>query len=94
MPEPTDVIMPILQRIQADVAGVKKDIADVKGDVQRVDGKVDGVSSQVAALSSRMDTFETYFTYTLGLTQRHAIDIKQIRSEIAAINSRLPENPR
>lgn len=87
MPEPTDAIMPILQRIQAD-------IADVKKDVQRVDGKVDGVSGQVAALSKRIDAFEDYFIYTMGLTQQNTADIKRMRSEIDAINSRLAANPR
>jgi septal ring factor EnvC (AmiA/AmiB activator) len=89
MPEPTDAIMPILQRIQAD-------IADVKKDVQRVDGKVDGVSGQVAALAERMDAFEDYFTFTMGLTQRNTADIKRMRSQIAAIDARLsgPDSPR
>jgi peptidoglycan hydrolase CwlO-like protein len=89
MPEPTDGILPILQRIQAD-------IADVKKDVQRVDGKVDRLSGQVGAVSERMDAFEDYFTFTMGLTQQNTADIKRMRSEIAAIKSGLngPEGPR
>lgn len=85
MPEPTDAILPILQRIQAD-------IADVKKDVQRVDGKVDRLSGQVTGISERMDAFEDYFTYTMGLTQQNTADIKRMRSEIAAIKS--PEGKR
>jgi hypothetical protein len=51
MPEPIDGILPILQRIQAD-------IAEARREVQRVDGKVDAVSVDVKAISERMDAFE------------------------------------
>jgi hypothetical protein len=47
-------------------------------------------------MSEHMDAFEDYFTYTMGLTQQNTADIKPMRSEIAAIKSRLngPEGPR
>jgi peptidoglycan hydrolase CwlO-like protein len=81
MPEPTDANLPILQRIQADI--------------QRVDGKVEKLSGQMAGMSERMDAFEDYFTFTMGLTQQNTADIKRMRSEIAAIKSGLngPEGP-
>lgn len=74
MPETIDAIMPILQRIQVDVADLKRDV-----------GKV---AIKVDALDERMDAFEDYFTYTMGLTQRNQADIKRIRAEIAAIKAR------
>jgi len=81
MPEPTDLIMPVLQRIQAD-------IADVKKDVQKVDGKVDALSIDVRAISGRMDAFEGYFTYTMGLTQQNKADIARVSSELKALKNR------
>jgi len=86
MPEPTDAILPILQRIQADIGDTKRELG----------GKIDTLSKGVAAISERMDSFEDYFTYTMGLTQQNTADIKRMRSEIAAIKSRLngPEGPR
>jgi hypothetical protein len=40
-------------------------------------------------LTDRMDAFEDYFTYTMGLTQQHTLDIRRLRTEIAAIKARL-----
>ena len=34
MSEITDVVLPILQKIQADIAGLKSDVSDLKGDTQ------------------------------------------------------------
>ena len=87
MPLPADAIMPILQRIQADVAEVKRDVVGLKHDVA-------GLGSKIDRLTDRMDGFEGYFTYTMGLTLQNTADIKRMRSEIDATNSRLPENPR
>jgi hypothetical protein len=60
MAEPIDGILPILQRIQADIAEARKD-------VQRVDGKVDAVAVDVKAISGRMDAFEDYFNLHDGI---------------------------
>ncbi len=86
MPEPIDVIVPILQRIQADLADVRRDLG----------GRIDSLTGKVNDISERMDAFEDYFTYTMGLTQQNKADIKRMRSEIAAIKARLngPEGQR
>ncbi len=55
MSEVTDVILPILQRIQADISDLKR--------------KVDLLTERMDRMTERMDTFEDYFTYTMGLTQ-------------------------
>ena len=78
MPEPIDAILPILPRIQADLADVRRDLG----------GKIDGLSTKVDDLIERMDGFEDYITYTMGLTQQNNADIKRMRSEIAAIKTR------
>jgi septal ring factor EnvC (AmiA/AmiB activator) len=78
MPDPIDAIMPILQRIQSELAEVRKD-------VQRVDRKVDAVSTDVKDISERMDAFEDYFTYTMGLTQQNKSDIARLSKELKAL---------
>jgi hypothetical protein len=77
MSEVTDIILPILQRIQADI-----------GDLKR---KVDLLTERMDHMTERMDAFEDYFTYTMGLTQQNTLDIKRLRTEIAAIKGRLDE---
>lgn len=82
MSEVTDLILPILKGIQSDIAELKRDIGSLKTDF--------------GELTHRMDSFEDYFTYTMGLTQQNKADIKRMRSEIAAIKARLngPEGQR
>jgi hypothetical protein len=84
--EVSDIIVPILQRIQADVGEVKRDLPDTKHDL----------AAKIDAVTARMDAFEDYFTYTMGVTQQNKADIHRIRTEIAAIRSRLngPERDR
>jgi hypothetical protein len=79
MSEVTDIVVPILQRIQADLSELKRDLSETK---QGLGGKID-------VLTERMDTFEDYFTYTMGLTEQNKADIRRMRIEIAAIKSRL-----
>jgi len=83
MPEPIDAILPILQRIQADVADVKRDLG----------GKIDAVSHKVEAIAERMDAFEDYFTYTMGLTQQNKADIARVSSEFKALKATIAARP-
>jgi hypothetical protein len=93
MPEPIDIIVPILQKIQADIADVKRDLG---GKIDGLGARMDGLTGRMDGLTDRMDAFEAYFTHTMGLTQQNIADIKRIRADIAAINIRLngPEAPR
>ena len=75
MSEVTDLVLPILRGSQADLADLKRDVGMLKTDF--------------AGLTERMDSFEDYFTCTMGLTQKNQADIKRMRSEIAAIKARL-----
>jgi len=75
MSEVTDIVVPILQRLQADL-----------GDIKR---QIEALTDRMDALSDRMDAFEDYFTYTMGLTQQHTLDIRRLRTEIATIKARL-----
>jgi hypothetical protein len=75
MAKPEDAVMPILRNIQ-------KDLADLKKSIGRVESKVD-------ANATRMDAFEGYFTYTMGLTSRGQQDIKKLQGEVRAITEPL-----
>jgi hypothetical protein len=82
MPKPTDAIMPILQRIQSGIAGLKKDI-------QKFDRKIDNVAADMKGVSGRMDAFEDYFTYTMGMTERVKADIGRLGSQFRAMQARI-----
>jgi hypothetical protein len=74
MSDITDIIVPILQRIQADVSEIKRDILVL--------------GTKIDALTVRMDAFEDYFTYTMGVTQQNKADIQPIRTDIAALKAK------
>lgn len=75
MAEPTDVIVPILQRIQGDVAEVRRDVAEVKR-AQEEHGE-------------KLDAIEGYLTYQLGITSRHDADVEALKEQIAEVKRRL-----
>lgn len=75
MAKPQDAVVPILRNIQNEIAELKKT-------VQRIESKVD-------ANGVRMDAFEGYFTYTMGLTSRSQQDIKKLQGEVRAIQEQL-----
>ncbi len=68
MSEVTDLIMPVLRKIQSDVSDLRAEMTEMRGDVR--------------GIFERMDAFEGYFTYTMGLTSRNSADIETIREEI------------
>ncbi len=79
MPEPTDVIAPILQRIQGDIAETKRDLGR----------KIDEANATLAHHGGKLDSIEGYVTYGLGLTSRNIADIESLKAEIVAIKKRM-----
>ena len=57
MVEPTDAIMPILQRIQADIATLTRKI-EAQGEI-------------LAQHSEKLSAIEGYLTYQLGISPHH-----------------------
>jgi hypothetical protein len=55
MPGPIDIIVPILQKIQADVADIRRDVQRVDGKVDKLSARVDGLSDRIDGLSGRVD---------------------------------------
>lgn len=75
MPRPTDILVPMMQRIQAD-------IAEMKRDMKSLDGRMGRMESSFEALTP-------FITYTVGLHTQDKLDIERHDEEIAAIKRRL-----
>ena len=75
MSEPLDVIVPILQRIQADLTDVRKDISVLRLDVEIV--------------KDDMQLVKGYVTYSMGVSAQHRADIENIQKEILDLRVRL-----
>jgi len=75
MSEVTDLVMPVLQRIQADLADVKRDLDEVK----RVQ----------AEHTEKFEEIEIYLAYATGLASQNKADVRSVKSEIRTIKQRL-----
>jgi hypothetical protein len=75
MPEPIDVIIPILQRIQTDIAALSR--------------KVDAQSDRLEQHTAKLDAIEGYLTYQLGITSRTIADVENLKSDILGIKKRV-----
>jgi hypothetical protein len=82
MAESTDVILPILQRIQSDVADLKRDVADLKRDVA-------DLRQGMADVNTKLGEMNGYLSFNLGITSRHTFEIDAIRKEGEAVKRRL-----
>jgi hypothetical protein len=72
MPEPTHAVLPILRRIQGDVAPARRELGR----------KIDKNSETLAHHTERLDSIEGYLTYELGLSTRARADIQAIQAEM------------
>jgi hypothetical protein len=75
MAEPTDAIVPILQRIQTDVAETKRELARN--------------TAVLTKQGEKLEAIEGYLTYQLGITGRTVADIEALKAEITAIKKRV-----
>jgi hypothetical protein len=75
MAEPTDAIVPILQRIQTDVAETKRELARN--------------TAVLTKQGEKLEAIEGYLTYQLGITGRTVADLEALKTEIAAIKKRV-----
>jgi len=77
--ETEDSVLPILRRIQTDLADLKRETRDGFSELR----------GSIRDLSERMDSFEGYFTYQMGLTSRNQMDIKKIQSDMRTLTARI-----
>ena len=82
MVEPTDGIMPILQRIQGDIAGIRRVQVDHGG-------RLDEIVSVLAHHTGRLNEMNGYISFTLNTVSRHTGENEAFRGELDAIKRRL-----
>ena len=75
MAEPTDAIIPILQRIQADVAETKRELARN--------------TATLTQQGEKLAAIDEHLTYHLGITGRTIADVETLKAEVAAIKKRV-----
>jgi hypothetical protein len=75
MPEPLGAIMPVLQRIQADLADLKRDHT--------------GHRTETFRHSEKLDAIQKYFVYQPGMTTKNGADIERIQEQIKTMEARL-----
>jgi hypothetical protein len=82
MSEVTDLVMPVLQRIQADLADVKRVLA-------LHSEKHDDHTRRFEEHSRRFDDMEIYIAYETGLSAQNKVDLQAIRKRVEAVEKRL-----
>ena len=75
MVEPTDATMPILLRIQGDVAGINR--------------RLDEIVTVLAHHTGRLNELNGYMTFSLSPVTRHTGENEAFRAELDAIKRRL-----
>ncbi len=82
MAEPTDAILPILQKIQDNISDMRKENVALRS-------KVDDVSDNVLSAVDKLEAFEGYMTYHMGLTMRHRADVEELQTQLAQAKERI-----
>jgi DNA anti-recombination protein RmuC len=74
--------LPILQRIQADVADIKREVDKINGDLGQI-------HVTLGQHGRKLDAIEGYLTYQLGITSRTIADVEALKSDILEIKRRV-----
>lgn len=74
MSEVTDLVMPVLQKIQQELSSLC--------------GKVDDIAERQVEQGEALDDLKRYVTFHMGITMQHASDISDIKTRLAAIEAR------
>jgi chromosome segregation ATPase len=82
MSEVTDLVMPVLQKIQGELAEVKRDLADVK----RVQAEH---SQRFEQIDNRFEDMEIYLAYATGIETQNKQDLRKVKDEIRNVKKRL-----
>jgi hypothetical protein len=75
MSEVTDLVMPILQRIQQDLSDTRKGL----------EAKINDVSEKQLEQGETLEELKRYMTFHMGFTMRHASDIQDIKTRLTAL---------
>ena len=79
MSEVTDLVMPVLQKIQGELAEVKRDLAEVK----RVQAE------RFEQIDNRFEDMEIYLAYATGIETQNKQDLRKVKDEIRNVKKRL-----
>ena len=79
MSEVTDVVLPVLQKIQAEISSMRASLNEVR--VTQVEQ------------SEKLDELSRYFTVMFGHVSRHEIDIDEMRKRLKAVEAKLSPPP-
>ena len=79
MPEPTDAVLPILQRIQSDLSDARRSL----------EAKINNVAEMTLHNSEKLEAIEGYVTYQMGMTTQNQADVEALKKEIIGIKQRL-----
>jgi chromosome segregation ATPase len=82
MSEVTDLVMPVLQRIQADLADVKRVLAEhteLHNQHQQRFEQID----------NRFEDMEIYLAYATGIETQNKQDLRRVKDEIRKVKKRL-----
>ncbi|MGB6228914.1 MAG: hypothetical protein WBF53_02155 [Litorimonas sp.] len=58
MSEVTDLVIPMLQRLQAEVSGISRTLDVMKDDLQQLKLRTTNIEENMVGLNRRMDNFE------------------------------------
>ena len=79
MSEVTDLVMPVLQKIQGELAEVKRDLAEVK----RVQAE------RFEQIDNRFEDMEIYLAYATGIETQNKQDLRKVKDDIRNVKKRL-----
>ena len=79
MPEPTDAVLPILRRIQENLAETGRELGH----------KIDSHTRILASHSEKLDSIEGYLVCQLGLSSRDRADIQALQAKMKAMEKRV-----
>jgi DNA-directed RNA polymerase subunit F len=82
MSEVTDLVMPILQRIQADLAEVKRVQVEHSQRFERIDQRFEQIDN-------RFEDMEIYLAYATGTETQNKQDLRRVKDEIKNVKKRL-----
>lgn len=71
----TDLVMPVLQKIQTDLADLKRDVSSVR--------------EILVGHGEKLDELEIYTAYETGIGSQNKADLQDIRKKIKAMEQRL-----
>jgi DNA-directed RNA polymerase subunit F len=82
MSEVTDLVMPVLQKIQADLAEVKRVQADHSQRFEQID-------QRFGQIDQRFEDMEIYLAYATGIETQNKQDLRKVKDEIRSVKQRL-----